>query len=130
MATWTQHVQALVSTGNVKQCSIHGVDGNLWASTEGFSPSVEEAAAINKYLSDDFAAQLLPAAGVVANGTKYMYVRHQPDRNVYAKRGAGGICVGKSGRALVFATYESPMSFQNCIYEVEKLVDFLISMQY
>lgn len=39
-----------------------------------------------------------------------------------------GICVGKSGSALVFATYESPMSFQNCIYEVEKLVDFLISV--
>eukprot|EP00038_Savillea_parva_P000553 m.96902 g.96902 ORF g.96902 m.96902 type:complete len:131 (-) comp10189_c0_seq1:209-601(-) len=128
--SWSSHIDAMLATGTVRACSIHSLaDGGLWAGSPGFTPSQQEAMNLSAALQDEDRMQMLIKGKIVANGASYMYVRHDPGRNVYAKQGATGLCVCKSTAALIIATYVSPMSFEGCIGTVEKVADYLISMQ-
>eukprot|EP00039_Didymoeca_costata_P031102 m.33128 g.33128 ORF g.33128 m.33128 type:complete len:130 (+) comp8492_c0_seq2:89-478(+) len=127
--TWDAHVHELLKTGNVKHAAIVGLDGGTWAASDGFTVSVDEAQTLVRALDDQDEAAMLPKRGVIVNKTPYMYLRHEDGRNVFGSAKTGGVCVTKTSTALVIATYETPMSFQACICDVEKFADYLISMQ-
>ena len=43
--------------------------------------------------------------------------------------GGAGCVITKTGQCVIIAVFESPISPSDCVCEVEKLADYLISMQ-
>lgn len=129
--TWIPHVNALQSTGKVTNCAIHGLpDCAVWATTAGFMATQAEVKNLAACIADEKRAAFLPQDGVVVNQTKYTYLRHDPGNSIYAATGTtGGVCILKTTRTVVIATYKAPLSFHDCITEVSKLAEYLVSHQ-
>eukprot|EP00055_Hartaetosiga_balthica_P010465 m.44621 g.44621 ORF g.44621 m.44621 type:complete len:130 (+) comp7181_c2_seq2:141-530(+) len=127
--SWTAQAENLVSTGMVSSAVIFGQDGVKWGGTEGFDPKPEEIRLILNSLDDEQAAALLPKHGVTIDGMKYTYLRRDPGHSIVAKSKSGGCVISKTSKSVIIGTFKNPISVSQCVCEVEKLVDYLVSMQ-
>ncbi|KVH93861.1 Profilin [Cynara cardunculus var. scolymus] len=90
--------------------AIFGTDGTVWAKSGSFPQfKPEEINAIIKEFNDP--GNLAPT-GLFLGGAKYM--------------GAGGICIKKTGQAMVFGIYDEPVAPGQCNMVVERLGDYLV----
>jgi len=103
---------------------ICGLDGTAW--TAGLALTAEEGAAIVAGFDD---AAGLRASGILIAGEKYMYLRNDEEMMV-GKKGQGGICIFKTGQALIMGTYNQDMSPANNTKEVGKMADYLKEVGY
>jgi profilin len=102
-AGWQDYVDIqLLGSGKVLEAAIVGLNGGVWAHSEGFEPSTSEI----KALADSF--NNLPevsAKGFYLNGLKYFTLQAQPDF-IYGKRGASGVTAVKTKQGIVIGTYD------------------------
>eukprot|EP00052_Salpingoeca_macrocollata_P033742 m.9429 g.9429 ORF g.9429 m.9429 type:complete len:133 (+) comp5510_c0_seq1:28-426(+) len=130
--SWQDHADALVSTKHVSHAAIHGLDGKKWASTEGFEVGIEEARTIIAAIDSPDYAALLPKTGVFVGGERFTYVRSDQGKNLFARKSGhqvGGLFVSKTTRAVLITLFGDNVSATDCMCEVERLGDYLISMQ-
>eukprot|EP00056_Hartaetosiga_gracilis_P009560 m.137704 g.137704 ORF g.137704 m.137704 type:complete len:130 (-) comp13149_c0_seq14:1803-2192(-) len=127
--SWTSQAENLVATGKVTSSAIFGLDGVKWGGTEGFEPIGTEIQYILNALDDEQTAVLLPKVGVTIGGKKYTYLRRDPGHSIIAKSKLGGCVISKTSKAIVIGVFKNPISVEQCVCEVERLVDYLISMQ-
>ena len=96
----------LVGTGACQHAAIIGHDGNTWATSAGFAVSAAEG----KALAAGFAnSQPLAASGVKLANTKYMFLRCD-GRTLQGKKGTAGIHCVKTGKAILIAVYDQPIT--------------------
>ena len=62
-------------------------------------------------------------------GKKYMYLRNDEEM-MCGKQGQGGICIFKTGQALIMGTYNQDMSPANSTKEAGKMADYLKEVGY
>ncbi|KNC82797.1 profilin-2 [Sphaeroforma arctica JP610] len=127
--SWQAYVDTnLVGTGHISKAAIHGLDGNPWASSSGFTVTPAEAAALIAGCADPTPMY----SGIYIAGKKYMFLRNEPDRSVYGKEGSDNGCfVIKTGQCVLIAVYEgSNIQPRQAATVVEKLADYLIEVGY
>nr|GEZ38103.1 A-Chain A, crystal structure of Mugwort Allergen Art V 4 [Tanacetum cinerariifolium] len=71
------------------------------------------------------AGQLAPT-GLLLGGAKYMVIQGEAGAVIRGKKGAGGICIKKTGQAMVFGIYDEPVAPGQCNMVVERLGDYLL----
>ena len=104
--------------------AIFGTDGTVWAKSGSFPQyKPEEINAIIKEFNDP--GNLAPT-GLFLAGAKYMVIQGEPGAVIRGKKGAGGICIKKTGQAMVFGIYDEPVAPGQCNMVVERLGDYLI----
>merc|ERR1712232_47941 len=125
--SWQDYVDKnLVGTGKVKKAGIYGLNGAKWAASSGFNVSATEVKNLLAGLSDN---SKLQTSGVVVAGTKYLLLRAS-DRSIYGKKGATGVCVVKTGKAVIVGQYDESIQPGSCNSTVEALADYLINAGY
>jgi len=124
--SWQAYVdQNLVGTGKIAGASIVGHDGNTWAS-KNLTVSQAEAKKIIGGFSNP--ADII-GSGIVVGGVKYLALRYD-DRSIYGKKGAGGVICVKTKQACLITTYAEGSQPGDATNIVEKLADYLISVNY
>ncbi|KAL7586952.1 profilin isoform X1 [Lactuca sativa] len=104
--------------------AIIGADGSVWAKSSAFPQlKPEEVTAIGKDFDEP--GHLAPT-GLFIAGTKYMVIQGEPGAVIRGKKGAGGICIKKTGQAMVFGLYDEPVAPGQCNKVVEGLGDYLV----
>ncbi|KAL2914339.1 profilin, required for normal timing of actin polymerization in response to thermal stress [Polyrhizophydium stewartii] len=125
--SWSAYVDTnLIGTGKVTKAAIHGLDGNVWATSKGFSVPVNEAQTIIKAFTD---ASGIRASGIILGGVKYFALRAD-DRSIYGKKDKSGLVLVKTKQAVLIAVYEEPIAPGEATKVVEALADYLISVNY
>eukprot|EP00035_Acanthoeca_spectabilis_P038815 m.56480 g.56480 ORF g.56480 m.56480 type:complete len:129 (+) comp9304_c0_seq1:4425-4811(+) len=127
--SWQDYVdKSLIGTGTVSKASIHGLDGNVWATSAGFAVSVEEAKAIIAGLGSDSPSQQVN--GIRAAGEKYTFIR-KVDTTMNGKKGSeAGIVIEKTEQAIIVAVFEGGIQAGACSATVGKLGDYLRGVGY
>ncbi|KAI9268011.1 profilin [Phascolomyces articulosus] len=125
--SWQAYVDNnLVGTGQVSQAAIYGLNGSQWATSPSFQVSATEVQDIVNGFTDN---DKVRASGVHVAGVKYLTLRAD-DRSIYGKKSADGVCIVKTGQAVLIAVYKEGIQPGSCTKVVEGLADYLISVGY
>jgi len=127
--SWQAYVDSnLVGTGNVTKAAIHGLDGNPWATSSGFSVQPAEAQRLISGVNDP---SPFYSGGFDIAGEKYRFLRHEAGRSIYGKRGADAGCVVvKTGQCILICVFEAGIQAGNAAKTVEGLADYLVENGY
>ncbi|XP_074273740.1 profilin-1-like [Silene latifolia] len=112
-------------TGNhLTAAAILGTDGSVWAQSTSF-PELKpnEIAGIIKEFDEP---NTLAPTGLYMGGEKYMVIQGEPTVVIRGKKGTGGVCIKKTGQAMLFGIYEEPVNPGQCNLVVERLGDYLV----
>ncbi|KAL3677196.1 hypothetical protein R1sor_027144 [Riccia sorocarpa] len=114
----------LPSGSQLASAAITGLDGSIWAQSGTF-PDVkpEEITAIISAFDD---SSSLAQHGLFLGGEKYMVIQGEAGAVIRGKKGPGGVCIKKTGMAVLIGTYEEPMKPPECNKIVEGLGDYLL----
>jgi len=125
--SWQDYVdkQLLASKCVTKAC-IAGLEGNVWAKSEGFEVAQNEILTLVNGFDNQ---QIFQGAGVTLAGQRYIYLSGT-ERVVRAKQGKVGVHCMKTTQAVVISLYEDPIQPQQAASVVEKLGDYLVSCGY
>lgn len=74
--------EQLISTGHVRDAAIIGLDGNTWATSNGWGLNAGEGAIIVKQFDNP---DSVFSQGIIARGIKYMGIKGD-DRSLYGKK--------------------------------------------
>merc|ERR1711890_159485 len=120
--SWQSYVDdQLISTKLIKDAVIAGHDGNIWASSAGFSVTAAELKVIlDRYTN----TEQLAMNGLMVGGTKYMFLSAN-DRVIRGKKGQAGVHCIKTGQALIVCVYEEPVVPEQAATVTEKLGEYL-----
>lgn len=125
--SWQAYVDSnLVGTGKIASACIIGHDGNTWATSAGFSVSPAEGKKIVGGFSNP---SDIIATGIVLGGAKYLALRYD-DRSLYGKKGPGGCVCVKTKQAVLIGVYGEGAQPGEATSIVERLADYLISVNY
>ena len=111
----------MVGTGACTHAAIIGHDGNTWATSAGFAVAPAEGKAIVAGFGN---SQPLAASGIKVAGTKYMFLRND-GRTIQGKKGTAGVHCTKTGKAVLVAVYDQPITAGQCSVVVEKVSRFI-----
>jgi len=126
--SWQSYVDdQLIATKMIQHAVICGHDGNIWATSKGFSVQPDELKdLIGKFSSVD----QLASTGVTVAGTRYMYLSSE-DRAlkvVRAKKGTSGVHCIKTTQTYIVCIYKDPVVPEQAASVTEKLGDYLIGV--
>ncbi|KAJ5822628.1 Profilin-1B [Penicillium robsamsonii] len=122
--SWQQYVDyQLLGSRKVSKAAILGLNGGVWAISEGFQLSSEEQNAVVSAFQNTSQTQ---AKGLKLNGQKYFAVQVS-NSSIYLKKGANGAIIVKTTQTAVVAVYESPIQQAESAPVVEGLGDYLRS---
>ncbi|XP_022914093.1 profilin [Onthophagus taurus] len=125
--SWKDYVdKQLVASRCVTKACIAGLDGNVWAKSDGFEVTKDE---LVKLVSGFEKQDILTSSGVTLAGNRYIYLSGT-DRVIRAKLGKVGVHCMKTTQAVVVSLYEDPIQPQQAASVVEKLGDYLINCGY
>lgn len=93
--SWSSYIDNLLASGNVKKAAICGHDGSLWAASEGFSVSPDEAKNLLTAFSNNSA---LTQSG---NGTS----QSQPSAHLHPTFEYVSVCI--INRKIIMSTFYS-----------------------
>eukprot|EP00038_Savillea_parva_P005895 m.160554 g.160554 ORF g.160554 m.160554 type:complete len:129 (-) comp11959_c0_seq1:126-512(-) len=127
--SWQDYVDtSLIGTGTVTRAAIHGLDGNPWATSKGFSVTPAEAKTIIAGMAE--AAPSQQVNGIRAGGEKYTFIR-KVDTTMNGKKGSeAGIVIEKTEQAVIIAVFEGGIQAGACSATVGKLGDYLRGQGY
>ena len=128
--SWQVYIdQTLIGSGSVTSAAICGLDGSCWAKS-GIEVNTAEAKTLVTAISGDPSA--LYAGGIKLGGMKYTFLRSEPGRSVYGKKGSdSGCCIVKTGQTIIIGVYSGGgITPGACTKVVEGLADYLISNSY
>ena len=118
------HLMCEMEGQHLTAAAILGHDGSVWAQSPEFPEfTPAEIAAIIKDFEEP---GTLAPTGLFLGGTKYMVIQGEPTVVIRGKKGTGGICIKKTGMALILGIYDEPMTPGQCNMVVERLGDYLI----
>ncbi|KAF5776255.1 putative profilin [Helianthus annuus] len=109
---------------HLASAAIFGTDGTVWAKSSSFPQFKPDE--INSIIKEFDAPGTLAPTGLFLAGAKYMVIQGEPGAVIRGKKGAGGICIKKTGQAMVFGLYEEPVAPGQCNMVVERLGDYLV----
>lgn len=130
MSSWSSYVDDnLIGSGSVTSAAICGLDGSCWAKT-GVEVSQAEAKILISAITGDPSS--LYSGGIKIGGVKYTFLRAEPGRSIYGKKGSdAGCCIVKTLQAIIIAIYSGAgITPGACTKVVENLADYLISNSY
>ncbi|KAH7915516.1 profilin [Hygrophoropsis aurantiaca] len=126
--SWKEYIdgQYLLGSGVIAKAAILGLQGGVWASSPGYTISpAEQKAVVELFNNPDNA----PINGVRLQGQKF-FVLQANKRSIYGKKQADGCVLVKTKQAVLVAEYIAPNQAQEATPPVEKLADYLISIEY
>merc|ERR1712002_1205313 len=103
--SWQSYVDTQLISKDLKGAAIAGLDGNIWAKSEGFNITVDE---IKTVLNNFGEPSKLASTGINVCGTKYFYLSGN-DEVLRGKQGKGGIHIMKTKQTLLIGIYNEPM---------------------
>ncbi|KAH9608426.1 hypothetical protein KSS87_022483 [Heliosperma pusillum] len=104
--------------------AILGTDGSVWAQSANFPQlKPQETAGIIKEFDEP---NTLAPTGLYMGGEKYMVIQGEPGAVIRGKKGTGGVCIKKTGQAMLFGIYDEPVNPGQCNLVVERLGDYLV----
>lgn len=125
--SWQDYVdRQLLASRCVTKAAIAGLDGNVWARSEGFNVTGEELTRLVQGFEN---VDTLTSGGVTLAGNRYIYLSGT-DKVIRAKLGKVGVHCVKTQQAVVISLYEDPIQPQQAASVVEKLGDYLVSCGY
>lgn len=125
--SWQDYVdRQLLASRCVTKAAIAGLDGNVWARSEGFNVTGEE---LTRLVQGFDHVDTLTSGGVTLAGNRYIYLSGT-DKVIRAKLGKVGVHCVKTQQAVVISLYEDPIQPQQAASVVEKLGDYLVSCGY
>jgi len=81
--SWQSYVDDhLIGSGCVTQAAIFGTGGDQWAASKGFKVKPDE---VKSLVANFSKPDKLAASGVIIGGTKYMFVRLEPNKEIQGK---------------------------------------------
>uniref|UniRef100_A0A8R1HMQ5 Profilin n=1 Tax=Caenorhabditis japonica TaxID=281687 RepID=A0A8R1HMQ5_CAEJA len=116
----------LVGSGNVSKAAILGFDGSVWAKSDNFNVSVEEAVAAGKCFTQ---LDALLGTGLRLEGQKYLVLNADEDR-IIGKQGASGFFIYKTSKAVIISIYEQGLQPEMCSKTTGALADYFKSIGY
>lgn len=125
--SWQAYTDNLVSTGKLDKAALYSRAGDsLWAQTGNFQLAPAEIAAIAKGFENPSELQ---AHGLHVQSKKYFLLRAD-ERSIYGKQEAEGIIAVRTKQAILLAHYPAGIVAEGATAVVEKLADYLISVNY
>ncbi|KAL5483590.1 PFY1 [Sanghuangporus weigelae] len=125
--SWQAYVDDnLVGTGRISKAAILGLQGGVWAASAGYNLTADEQkAAINAFTNPSETQ----AHGIKLAGQKF-FTLQATDQHVYGKKGADGCVLVKTNQAVLVTEYAAPVQAGEATTVVEKLADYLKSVNY
>jgi len=125
--SWQAYVDNnLVGSKCVVKAAIHGIDGSKWATTPGFTVSLDETKKLAASFKD---ATGIRSNGLFIGGQKYFALKAD-DRSIYGKQGSSGVACVKTGKSILIGVYDDKIQPGQATSVVEKLADYLIEAGY
>ncbi|CAM8991170.1 hypothetical protein QQ045_008150 [Rhodiola kirilowii] len=118
------HLMCEIEGNYLTSAAIVGLDGSVWAQSQNFPEYKPEE--INAIVNDFEEPGSLAPTGLFLGGSKYMVIQGEPGAVIRGKKGSGGVCVKKTGLALIIGIYDEPMTPGQCNIIVERLGDYLL----
>ncbi|KAL1835376.1 hypothetical protein VTJ49DRAFT_6914 [Mycothermus thermophilus] len=134
--SWQAYVDSsLVGSGHIDKGAIVSAAGDsTWAATPGFTVSADELKNIVAILNDigKEGSEVVGKAfsdGLHVAGERYVAFQIQ-DRHIYGRKGKTGVCIVKTGQAIIIGHYGENVQAGNATQTVEALADYLIKSGY
>jgi len=125
--SWQSYVDDhLIATGKIKHAVICGHDGNIWAASQGFAPTVAELSTVMQNYGN---VDAMAMGGVRVGGDKYMFLSGD-EKILRAKKGKGGLHAIKTLQGAIVTVYEEGAEPGEVAVITEKLGEYLISVNY
>ena len=101
-----------ISLQTVSKAAICGHDGNIWATSGGFTVTPAEL----KHIATNFGnMDVLPMSGLTIGGTRFMFLS-ATDRVMRGKKGTSGVHIMKTVQAMLISVYEEPIVAEQVLY--------------
>lgn len=108
--SWNAYTENLIAQGQTSGAAIVGFpDGGLWAASGTLALQGTEGAALATRLGNPRSGEKL-----ICGGVKYMATNCTEDF-LTGKSGQTGICVSKSGKAVIISIYGDGMNAGSCL---------------
>lgn len=125
--SWQAYTDNLIATGKVDAAALYSAAGDsLWAQSNNFQLEALEISEIAKGYADP---SHLQAHGLHIKGRKYFLLRAD-ERSIYGKYEAEGVIAVKTKQAILIGHYSAGVVAGEATTVVEKLADYLISVNY
>ncbi|XP_068203232.1 profilin-like isoform X2 [Palaemon carinicauda] len=125
--SWNDYItNQLTGTGNVTKGAIAGVDGSIWAISEGWGLNQKECLSLATGFTNKDA---LVQAGMMIAGEKFFFLSGD-ESVIRGKKGNKGVHVSKTNTAIIIGLYEDPIQPGQCATAVEALADYLKTCNY
>eukprot|EP00759_Apiculatamorpha_spiralis_P009627 PhF_6_TR16776/c0_g1_i1/m.25368/K05759/PFN; profilin len=126
--SWQEYVDNnLIGSGFMHTAMIVGLDGSFWAWNGPEIPS--DTAEVTHILACIDNPSVAQSSGVTIFGKKYFVIRAEAGL-IYGKLGAAGICMKKSGTAIVIGIYGEGTPAPKCNMAVEGIANYLVTVGY
>eukprot|EP01091_Cochliopodium_minus_P003369 TRINITY_DN13234_c0_g1_i1.p1 TRINITY_DN13234_c0_g1~~TRINITY_DN13234_c0_g1_i1.p1 ORF type:complete len:131 (-),score=20.52 TRINITY_DN13234_c0_g1_i1:32-382(-) len=116
-----------MGTKKLQHAAICGLDGNIWAKSNGFNASPQEVQNIIRGFKNN---QTLKTHGMNVNNQHYWLMHQNEERTIVARKETKGLHCTKTGKCVLLACYDKPYSPGQVSVIVEKLADYLVGVGY
>jgi profilin len=135
--SWEGYIDHLMvdlpNGGKLASAAVLGQDGGVWAQSPDFpAASVEQVTAIMAgfaSMEKDGHAGELGSTGIKLGDLKFQ-VAPGDETVIRGKGSGGGCCISRTNTALVVGIYKEPVQPGDCNVVVEKLGEYLKSLEY
>lgn len=124
--SWQDHIDSLMRDGKVSRAAIIGQQGGIWASSKGYNLSPEDQGVVTGAFINPGEIQ---AHGALIAKKKYRCIRAD-DEFVHLVEHTNGCLFVKTKQAIIVAEYLDPIRVQECSPVVQRVADYLKSVQY
>lgn len=125
--SWQAYTDNLTATGKIDKAALYSRAGDsLWAQSGNFQLETTEISEIAKGFDD---ASVLQTSGLHIQKQKYFLLRAD-ERSIYGKLQEEGVVCVRTKQAILLAHYPRGVEAGSATAVVEKLADYLISVNY
>lgn len=125
--SWKEFTDGLVATGKIDKAALYSrSDINLWAQSSGFILNNDEIINIAEGFDD---SKKLESHGLHIQSQKYFLI-FADQKSIYGKHEEEGIIAARTNKAILVAHYPRNVITVEATAVVQKLVDYLRSLDY
>ncbi|KAK2146265.1 hypothetical protein LSH36_621g00014 [Paralvinella palmiformis] len=124
--SWAAYITSMKSSSTLSEACIAGLDGNVWAKSDGINPSPQELQTIIQAFNN---ADILRQNGVHLGGQKYFFLQSD-DSQIQAKKATSGVSIAKANTCILIGLYKDGQVPGNCRKTVDAMRDYLVQNKY
>ena len=129
MSGWTAYItNLLASSACIKRAAIVGLDGAIWARSEGANEFKATEPELKKFVALFEKIHEVPGKGCELEGIHYIVPRTE-DNLIFGKKDKTGLFASKTKTAILIACYEGENAAEARV-AVEKLAQYLTEAGY